>query len=148
MPTHASTPLSDITVHLMNGAVEVTSGISTASGTYNLSSMDDGTYTLTNTTARPWLPCNGLDVIIEKRFIAGLVTFTPLEIIAGDVNKTGAPDGLDVIMMKRRIAGHTYPAWTAADYIFELQSVTVTGGIGSKNYQSLCTGDVNGSNTP
>jgi hypothetical protein len=51
-------------------------------------------------------------------------------------------------MMKRRIGGLSYPAWSAADYVFEAQSMTVTNGIGNNNFQSLCSGDVNGTHLP
>jgi hypothetical protein len=144
----SNTPLSDITVKLMDGVVEVASDVTDASGNYNLSSMNDGSYTLANTTSKAWGGCNGLDIILVKRWIGGLFTFTPLQTIAGDVNKSGAPDGLDVIMMKRRIGGLSYPAWSAADYVFEAQSMTVTNGIGNNNFQSLCSGDVNGTHLP
>lgn len=143
-----STPLSDITVKLMDGAVEVASDVTDASGNYNLSSMDDGSYTLANTTTKIWGGCNGLDVILTKRWIGGLHTFTPLQLVAGDVNQSGAPDALDVIMMKRRIGGLSYPAWNAADYVFEAASVTVSSGIGTVDYQALCSGDVNGTHLP
>jgi hypothetical protein len=143
-----STPLSDITVKLMDGAIEIASDITDVNGNYNHSSMNDGNYTLASSTTKAWGGCNGLDVILVKRWIAGLQTFAPLQLVAGDVNKSGAPDGLDVIMIKRRIAGLTYPAWTAADYVYLPQSVTVVNGLGSTNYQSLCSGDVNGSHLP
>ncbi|MEZ5196458.1 MAG: hypothetical protein R2764_08685 [Bacteroidales bacterium] len=143
-----SSALSDITVKLMSGAVETAMDVSDVNGDYNMSSMDDGSYTLENTTAKAWGGLNGLDVILTKRFIASLHTFTPLQLLAADVNQNGSPDGLDVIMMKRRIAALSYPAWTAPDYVFEAQTLDVVSGIGSTDYQGLCSGDVNGSFTP
>lgn len=144
----AATPLSDITVKLMDGVTEVASDVSDASGNYGISSIDDGSYTLENTTTKAWGGLNGLDIILTKRYIASLHTFTPLQVIAADVNQNTAPDGLDVIMMKRRLATLTYPAWTAPDYVFEAQTMTVTSGIGTTDFESLCSGDVNGSHTP
>ena len=143
----ASTNLSDITVEL-SGVVPVISDVTDTYGDYNLSSMADGGYTLDNTTTKAWGGLNGLDVILTKRFIGGLWSFTPLQLIASDVTESGAPGGLDIIMMKRRIGGLTTPAWTAPDYVFEVQNVNVTNGLGTKDYQSLCSGDVNGSYTP
>lgn len=140
----ASTPLSNITVKLMAGVVEVASDVSDVNGDYGISSMDDGSYTLENTTTKAWGGMNGLDIILVKRYIGSLHTFTPLQIMAADVNETGAPDGLDVIMMKRRLGSLSYPAWSAPDYVFEAAAVTVTGGLGTVDYESLCSGDVNG----
>jgi hypothetical protein len=144
----ASTPLSNITVKLMSGAVETAMDVSDVNGDYNMSSMDDGSYTLENSTTKVWGGLNGLDIILAKRYIASLLSLTPLQILAADVNQNGSPDGLDVIMMKRRIASLTYPAWTAPDYVFEAQTLDVISGIGSTDYQGLCSGDVNGSFTP
>jgi hypothetical protein len=119
------------------------SALTNAAGAYSIDAAD-GSYMMNVTTTKPWGGCNGLDIILVKRWIGGLWTFTPIQTMAGDVNKTGAPDGLDVIMMKRRIGGLTYPAWTAADYVFYDKNLTVAGAPVAKDLQSLCTGDVNG----
>lgn len=144
----ASTPMSDVTVNLMDGATLVSSSTSNSNGEYYLSGIDDGTYTFDNTTAKAWGGVNGLDAILVARYLAGLYPLTPFQQKAADVTESGAPNGLDRIMIKRRIAGATYPAWSAPDFIFEDSSVTVNNGVGTVNFQSLCSGDVNGSYTP
>ncbi len=144
----SNTPLSEITAKLMDGVVEVALGVSMANGDYYISSIDDGSYTLENETTKAWGGLNGLDVILTKRFIANLWSFSPLQMIAADVNEGGVPDGLDIIMMKRKLGSLSTPAWNAPDYVFEPQSVTVVSGIGNNDYQGLCSGDVNGSYTP
>ncbi len=144
----ASTPLTDITVKLMNGAVEVGSGLTDAAGNYYISGIDDGTYSLENSTTKAWGGLTNFDVIFTKRWIQGLMTFSDLQRMAGDVTESGDPSNLDVIMMKRKIQGLSTPAWTAPDYVFLSASVTVSGGIGNKDYQSLCSGDVNKSYIP
>jgi hypothetical protein len=51
-------------------------------------------------------------------------------------------------MMKRRIGSLSYPAWTAPEYIFYDENITIAGAAVVHDYQSLCSGDVNGSHTP
>jgi hypothetical protein len=111
----AATPLNDFTVKLMNGAVEVASGVSDSNGDYNISSMDDGAYTLENETTKAWGGLTNLDVIKLKRWLLSAWTFTPLQLLAADVTETGAPTNLDLIMLKRKILGGAIPAWSAPD---------------------------------
>jgi hypothetical protein len=136
-----------VTVNLLDGGTPISTDVTDAMGQYGLSAPD-GTYTIESLTTKAWGGLNALDIIFVKRFIAGLQALTPIQIVAGDVNKSGTPDALDVIMMKRRIASLSTPAWTASAYVFYNSSVTVAGAPVVHNYLSLCSGDVNGSHTP
>jgi hypothetical protein len=142
----SSTPLKLCVTTLSPGGD--TYGPTLSDGKYYFTGMVDGVYTISTTCTNAWGGCDGLDVILVKRFIAALGTLTPLGVVAADVNLSGVPDGLDVIMMKRKIAGLTTPSWLAANYVYLPQSVTVSSGLGNNNYQSLCSGDVNGLYNP
>lgn len=145
----ASTPLSDITVTLMSGVVPVTSDISDVSGDYNLSSMDDGSYTLENTTTKAWGGLSMNDVQLTRQHVAGTNPLTGIFLLAADVTWDD-PHNIamnDVQLMRQRVAG-SVSSWAAPDYVFETQNVTVTSGIGTKTYQGLCSGDIDSSFTP
>ena len=142
----ANTPMDAVAIDLKDGATVIGTTMTGYSGNYSFVAPN-GSYTLAPSTTKPFIKPDGLDVILTKRWVTGLWTFTPIQLIAADVNQSGAPDGLDVIMMKRRIISLSYPAWTAADYIFYNTNVTVAGPT-NYNFQSLNSGDVNGSNTP
>ncbi len=143
----ASTPLSDITVKLMNGVVEVGSGISLTSGDYYISSIDDGSYTLENTTTKTWGGLSMNDVLMTRQKAAGVGSFTTLQELAMDVSNEGQVLMNDVLMLRQRM-GTVISSWPAPDYVFETQSVTVVSGVGAKSYQGLCSGDPDGSFTP
>jgi hypothetical protein len=140
----AMTPMDVVTVELTGYGSDVTD----VAGMYSGIMAPDGNYTLMSTTTKAHGGLNGLDVILTRRYIGSLITFTPIQVIAADVNENGAPDGLDVIMMKRRIGSLSYPAWTAPEYIFYDENITIAGAAVVHDYQSLCSGDVNGSHTP
>ena len=145
----ANTPLSDITVKLMDGVIEVTSDVTDTNGDYNMSSMDDGSYSLENTTTKAWGGLSMNDVQLARQHVAGTNPLTGLRLLAADVTWDDPHNVAmnDVQLMRQRVAG-TVSSWAAPDYVFEPQSVTVTSGIGTKTYDGLCSGDVDGSFTP
>ena len=142
-----STPLDNCTVDLYNGGY-IMSGYTDATGNYYMSSVADGSFTLETGCTGTWGGLTNFDIIFVKRWLGGLMTFTDLQRLAGDVTQSGDPSNLDVIMLKRRVGGLSTPAWSAPDYVFLTQNVTVTSGIGNQDYQGLCSGDVNGSYIP
>ena len=140
----AGTAMDAVTVELPMYGTSLTNG----GGMYGPLTAPDGDYTLMSSTSKAHGGLNGLDIILTKRYIGSLHTFTPIQAMAADVNQNGGADGLDVIMMKRRLGSLTYPAWTAPDYIFYDENVTIAGAPITHDYEALCSGDVNGSHTP
>ena len=93
------TPLDSCTVELYNDASEMIFAAETdAAGYYEFPGLLNGDYTVKTSCSKTWGGLNGLDIILTKRFIASLHTFTPIQKMAADVNENGSPDGLDVIM--------------------------------------------------
>jgi hypothetical protein len=143
-----STPMNDITVMLMSGAVEIASSMTDASGNYNLSSMDDGAYTLEqNTAGKIWGGLSMNDVFMARQKFVGIGSFTPLQEMAMDVSWDGILGMNDVFTMRQRFAS-VISSWAAPDFVFLPQAVTVTGGLGAATYQTLCSGDPDKSYTP
>ena len=142
-----STLLDNCTVDLYNGGY-IMSGYTDATGSYNMSSVADGSFTLETSCTLAWGGLTNFDIIFVKRWLGGIITFTDLQRLAGDVTQSGDPNNLGVIMMKRKVGGLDTPAWSAPDYVFLMQNVSVTSGSVIQDYQGLCSGDVNGSHTP
>jgi hypothetical protein len=141
-------PLDSCTVELYNASDEMLFTATTdIDGHYEFVGILDGDYTMETSCSKTWGGLTNLDIIKLKRWLLNAWTFTPLQLLAGDVTETGVPTNLDLIMLKRKILGGDIPAWSAPDYVFEVQSVNVSGGV-ENNYKGLCSGDVDGSFTP
>jgi hypothetical protein len=143
-----STPLSNFTVKLLQGGVEQGASLTDVSGIYHVSGLSDGTYDIDHT----WTAARGgttiLDVIRTKQFLGGGFAFNNLQQLAADVNSNGSVDILDAIFMQQALGGYMNPGWTAPDYVFEAQTVTISSGVGTNSHQGLCSGDPDGSYTP
>ncbi len=144
----AQTIMNNVTVQAKIGTTVYGTGVSDAAGAFAVGGLSDGVYTLGFSTSKAWGGCSAIDVLFAKRFIATIITLTPLQQKAGDVNNAGGLTALDVLYMKRRIAGITVAQWNAPDFIFDVETVTIAGGNTSLVLKSLCSGDVNSSYTP
>ncbi len=145
----ASSPISDITVTLMDGAVPVTSDLSDSFGDYSLSSIDDGSYTLENTTTKVWGGLTMGDVLLSRQHFLGTTIITGIHFLAADVtwDTPHLVDMSDVLLMRQKFLDNSV-AFGAPDYIFEPQSVNVINGLGTKSYEGICSGDPDASYTP
>jgi len=144
----ANTPMTNCNATLYQGASIIdVSPPTTATGLYLFTGIANGAYTIQTTVTKAKGGVTNSDYILVSRYAGGLQTFTPLQVKAADVNMSGTVTNSDAILIKRR--GAAIPVtWAAPDYVFEVPAVTVAGGIGTVNYKSLCSGDVNGSFTP
>jgi hypothetical protein len=145
----ASTPMTNCDATLYQGAVVVdVSPPTNLSGTYYFTGIADGAYTIQTTVVKAKGGITTADGIIAARIAAGLGgPYTAIQLKAADVNNSGGVTTTDGILIKRRAAG--LPSnWAAPDYVFEVPSVSAISGMGTVNYKSLCSGDVNGSHVP
>jgi hypothetical protein len=69
---------------------------------------------------------------------------TGIYFLAGNVTGDAMIDVSDVNLIIDNILGVS-SGYPIADWVFEVQSVNVSGGIGTKNYQGLMAGDADGS---
>ena len=142
------TPMNGCTVQLYDAANQLMlTTTSDASGHYEFGGLLDGTYTIQSSVVKAKGGITTVDGILVARFAVGIGTFTPIQFKAGDVNVSGTISTTDGILVKRRAVGLS-SVWTAPDYVFETPSVILSGANATVNYQSLCSGDVNGSYTP
>ncbi len=144
-----STPMTNCNATLYQGAAIIdVSPPTDVIGKYLFTGIPDGAYTIQTTVTKVKGGVTTSDAIIVSRMAAGLGgPYTPLQIKAADVNVSGVVTTSDAILVKRRAAALS-SNWAAPDYVFEVPSVTAASGLGTVNYKSLCSGDVNGSYTP
>ncbi len=145
----ASTPMNGTTINLKTqaGAV-VETATANASGNFSIFAID-GVYVLDATSAKAWGGLGIQDVINTRKRISNLITFTPLQNKAADVNQTNTVNVQDPIVMRQKLAGITpLPTWKIANYVFETPTITVNGSNVVQNIKALCGGDVNNSYTP
>lgn len=143
-----STPLDNFTVKLMQGGIEQASGITDVNGNFSVSNVADGVYDITHTWVDPRGGCNILDAINTRQFLGGSYPMDALQQKAANVNNNVAVDILDAIFMQQSLSGPQPAGWTAPDFVFLPQTITVVSGLGTVSYQGLCSGDPNRSHTP
>jgi hypothetical protein len=118
-------------------------------GDYSLKSTD-GIFNLTVDCSKAWGGVALNDVIRIRQHLAFLLTMTPLQATASDVNESGSVALNDVILIRQKLAFLPTPSWTAPDWLFETATVNIAigDGVTTKNIKGLCAGDANGSYTP
>ena len=143
-------PLDSCTVELYNDAQELLFTTTTdTTGYYEFTGILDGDYTMETTCTLPRGGTTIFDAVRTRQFLGGTWSFSPLQEMAADVNNNANVDIFDAVLMQQSLSGGDLPAlWTAPDYVFEVQSVTVSGGAGANSYQGMCSGDPDGSYIP
>jgi hypothetical protein len=139
----SSTPLSNCTVTINDGGI-VGNTMTDVNGDYLYSNIADGAYTLTTTCSLPYTYSTNVgdaNVVIDHILGAPL---TGIYFLAGNVTGDAMIDVSDVNLIIDNILGVS-SGYPIADWVFEVQSVNVSGGIGTKNYQGLMAGDADGS---
>jgi hypothetical protein len=140
----ANTPLSDVTVTL-----DVYSDVTDGNGDFNISSIDDGGYTLLSTTTKAWGGLTMNDVQFVRQYVTGQPPgngLSGLPLAAADVDQSTLINMNDVQFMRQKVTGQTpgFPDF----WIFEEPGITVTNGVGSQSLQGICAGDADQSYTP
>jgi hypothetical protein len=135
-----SDPIADCTV---DGGAAGTA-MTDMNGEYNFSNVADGAYTLTTTCS---LPYTHITDVSDANVVIDHILSTPLTgvyFLAGDVDGSTSIDVSDLNLMIDNILGTTV-GYPTADWVFEVQPVNVSAGIGTASYQGLMVGDADGS---
>ncbi len=67
------------------------------------------------------------DVLLVRRFVAGLVPLRDIDLLAADVNSDGGVDMKDVLFIRRVIAGLEEPSGNNTDLRYRVGTLTVGG---------------------
>jgi len=115
-----------------------------ASGYYELSGVADGSYTLVTTCSLPYTYITTLgDYNVVISHLLG-TPLTGLFYLAGEVSGDGGIGLADYNLMVSNLLGSIYGYPAVPDWRFEDQSVTVTGGLGTLDFDGVMSGDATG----
>jgi hypothetical protein len=132
------------------GAVPA-SATSNVSGSYTLSGLGAGPYTVTpSKSGEVNGSISGLDAARVAQHVAGLISLTPDQQVAGDATNNGSLSGLDAARIAQFAAGLTNPG-VAGQWKFLPASRTyqnVAGAITGENYEAILVGEVTGNWVP
>jgi hypothetical protein len=122
-----------------------------AAGAYSLSGFGAGGYTVTPSKSGDVNgSISGLDAARVAQHVAGLITLTPNQQIAGDATNNGSLSGLDAARIAQFAAGLTNPGiagqWKVVPVSKNYPEVTTS--LASEDYQAILIGDVTGNWTP
>jgi hypothetical protein len=124
--------------------------VSNAFGAYSLSGFGSGTYTVAPSKSDGVNGISGLDAARVAQHVAGLITLTPNQQIAGDATNNGSLSGLDAARIAQTAAGITNSGivgqWKFAPALRTYPSVT--GPLAGENFEAILVGDVTGNWTP
>jgi hypothetical protein len=143
----AATPIGSATVTLTpttGTALTTTSNATT--GAYSFASVPAGTYTLTASKTGNWGGVNANDALGIANYVVGNSVLTGLPLVAADVNSSGTVNANDALLILLRVVG-TNSSFTAGDWVFNSQAVTVGTSNVTANISGLAVGDVNASYT-
>jgi hypothetical protein len=122
-----------------------------ASGAYAFNGFGPGSYTITPTkTGDVNGSISGLDAARVAQHVAGLITLTPNQQLAGDATNNGGLSGLDAARIAQFAAGLTNPG-IAGQWKFIPTSrnyASVANAITGENYEAILVGDVTGNWQP
>lgn len=146
----AGTDLNNVIVICKDNTGKLISKDTTnATGDYSLKSTD-GIFNLTVECSKAWGGMSSADVIRIRQHLVFVITLTPLQFIASDVNESTTVSSQDVIYIRQKLVFLNPPQWTIPNWVFETATVNIGAGAGvtTKNIKGLCAGDSNGSYVP
>jgi hypothetical protein len=129
------------------GPSPVNSGVTNAAGAYTLTGFGAGAYTVTPSKSGDVnASVSGLDAARVAQHVAGLITLTANQQIAGDATNNGALSGLDAARIAQYAAGLTNPG-IAGQWKFIPASrnyPSVSAPVTNENYEAILVGEVTG----
>jgi hypothetical protein len=143
----SANPIGAVAVTLTPATGTALTATSSATGTFSIANVPAGTYTLTASKTGGWGGANATDALLIAKHSAGITLLTGLPLAAGDVNNSGSVNNTDALQVVLRNVG-TLTSFTAGDWTFQSQTVTVTNSNVTANISGLAVGDVNASYVP
>jgi len=144
----AGTPVVNSTVRLLgSGGIVLQTTTTNASGQYTFSNVPSGSYSVSALSSRPWGGVSSADALLVTRQFNNTISLGGLRLIAADVNNSSSITSADALLVSRRVAG-LISSFSAGDWKFETQPVTVVSSNITQNIRGICVGDVNASYQP
>ena len=147
-PNVSNTPLSNVAIDLKttNGTTVATT-TTNASGAYSFTEVQEGNYTLSVSTSKPWNSVSASDVLLYKKHIANISLLNGIFLASGDVNGNGSLSASDVLLIRKRIAA-IINSFSVGDWLFNNQPISVSNSNVTADFNGIIYGDANGSYIP
>ncbi|MEI6575704.1 MAG: cohesin domain-containing protein [Bacteroidota bacterium] len=143
----AHTHLSNVQITLSVNNNVIYTGASNNLGNYSISGVLPGTYKIKATSTHSWGGVNSIDAIIIQRHFAHVLTLSGIYLTAADVNKSNYINSADARMATYRSVG-IISSFPSGDWVFDSAMIVVTNNNITRDFTSVCFGDVNGSFNP
>jgi hypothetical protein len=149
--TYGTTPTGQATrfvpgVMLAAAGAVPSNATTDATGAYTLNELGAGPYTVTPSKSGDVNGISGLDAARVAQHVAGLITLTPNQQIAGDATNNGSLSGLDAARIAQFAAGLSNPG-IAGQWKFlppQRTYASVSGPLSGESYEAILVGDVTG----
>ncbi|MFM8959931.1 MAG: dockerin type I domain-containing protein, partial [Bacteroidota bacterium] len=129
----AQTAMTNSTVQLKDPQnVIIMSAPTSSTGSYILSPVAAGNYTLTGTTNKPWGGVNSVDALGISRSFTGAAPLVGLRLKAADVNGSNTVNSLDALTTSRRFSG-SVTSFTVGNWAIENLPVAFNSGTITRN---------------
>jgi len=140
----AATPVNGVTVTLTPAGGVAQTVVTDVNGDYSFTGLIAGTYNVTAAKTTPWGGVNSADALIASRYFNGLTTLDPVQVLAADVNNSGAVNNGDALLIVQRYVG-IIDAFAKPDWVFypATTDVVITNASAVVDMTGLVTGDVN-----
>jgi len=144
----ANTLMTNVDVYVKQSNVIVGQTVTDDNGHYFFPNLTNGIYSISEASSKPWGGVNSADALLVAKHFVGLITLGGLKLSAADVNGTNSINSADALLIARRFVG-LITSFSMGDWVFEKDTVLINGTSNvTKNFKSLCFGDVNGTYTP
>lgn len=145
----SGTPLQLVSVSLKNTEGTVIASTTTDQyGFFAFIAIADGTYKIELSASYPWGGGNPTDALLINKFFVKTYTFKDnLMKTAADVTLDKNVNATDALIISKRFT-QMITSFKGGDWLFEDNSVVVSGADQFKSFKVICSGDVNGSYFP
>jgi len=120
------------------------------SGNYSLPNLGGGPYSVTPTKTGAVNGISSFDASLVAQHVAGIITLSPNQQIAGDASGNGALSSFDASLISQTVAGipNTSLVGTWKFLPATLSFPTLSGNLPGQNFEAILVGDVSGNWTP
>ena len=139
-----STGLDAQTLNLMDGAVQVATTVTDASGNYSFADIANGNYTVVPNISLAWGGVTATDISAYLQHIANITPLTGMQLSSGDVNASGALSTMDLTFIEQRLLTHRSD-FPAGDWLYSDGTVSVLDANAVLNMQLIAMGDATAS---
>jgi len=143
-----NSPLSGVTVKLMQGPFVISTTQTDADGVYTFHDVIPGNYALRCTSSAPWGGVNAVDALMILKHFAGINLLSPFRIVAADADASNFLNSVDALTVSKRFVGFI-SSFAKGDWVFDSPLVTVSANQDvQQNIKGICRGDVNATYIP